>query len=303
MEASCCSMVSVRRSAYLPENVASVTRFVTGIVIAVVSCLLSAWVSVHAEEHPQGLRPSERRLMRELQSRLRYELVWQGSWIPVRAPLGGSATLFVHMTSDRIAYCSLDLGNCAQYFVVDGHLDQRIKEARCSHDTALCGPGGIGIKSVFAFSAKANTASAGLPKLPGIFGGGLAGVPQPGGGFLWESRIVIENREAVLEWYRHTRSERFDGLLAHLRERLRDSDYRSVTVACFATSDPDVHIYGDRRKAGPIAFSLTWNDEREEWLHVGMVEQSQSKAAFEQLRKTIDSIACATISFEKETKE
>jgi hypothetical protein len=79
--------------------------------------------------------------------------------------------------------------------------------------------------------------------------------------------------------------------------QLRDSGYRSVTLACFKPLDPIIYVFGDRKVGSPIIFSLFWDGERKEWTQAGMLERSHNAVTFDELYETIKSIACDTVKF------
>src|SRR5260370_40668377 len=72
-------------------------------------------------------------------------------------------------------------------------------------------------------------------------------------------------------------------------QRTRNSEVKSITIACFAPSDPIVYYFVDRPATGSVVMSAYWDRERKQWFVAASLERSQGPERFEQMRRTIES--------------
>jgi hypothetical protein len=227
---------------------------------------------------------SLRRRERELAARLRWDILWNEVPPGFRVPKGGAARLTAYQTVDTFWYCSRDLGVCAQYSLEDRRLLHRTSQIKCDgkQDDR---------SSVLKFAGQ-------NPKLSFPSEIRTDKLPHPVG-ILWTPTIELSTRVETVKKYKQLRPTELEGLRDWLRTRFQDAGYRSITIACFAPSDPTVFIYGDRpaEPRGAIIFQVFWDREREEWVYAGLLEREHGPERFEELKATIQLIACDTIKF------
>ena len=229
---------------------------------------------------------SLRRRERELAARLRWEVLWNDTPQGFHIPGTGTARLAAYQTGKAFWYCSRDLGVCAQYSLEERHLGDRITSSQYGNEQDER-------KSVLKFAGQ-------NPKLSFPTEIRTDRLPIPDSpGTLWTPAIEVGNREEIVKQYKQLRPMELKGLREWLRTRLQDAGYKSITIACFAPYDPTVFIYGDRPedRFGPIVFQVFWDREREEWVEAGILERRQGPKRFEELKTTVQAIACDTIRF------
>lgn len=259
------------------------------IVIAMMSFSCQTTNTIDPGLHLQTTNKADaslRRRERELAARLRYDILWNEAPPGFRLPEGETAQLAAYQTGDTFWYCSRDLGVCVKYSLEDRRLGQRIGQRTCDGEQD-------DMSSVLKFAGQS-------PKRPLPPEISTHRLPQPVG-TLWTLTVELSSREETVRQYKQLRPPELKGLRDWLRTDLRGTGYRSITIACFAPMDPTVFIYGDRppERGGPIVFQVFWNMEREEWVEAGMLEQVQGPKKFEELKATVQAIACNTIRFNK----
>ena len=229
---------------------------------------------------------SLRQRERELAVRLLWEILWNDAPRGFRVPQTGTARLAAYQTDKAFWYCSRDLGVCAQYGVEGRRLGRRINSVQYGNeqDDRISVLKFAGINPKPPFPAEIRTDRPSIPDFAGA---------------LWTPAIELGTREEIVKQYKKLRPVELEGLREWLRTGLQVAGYRSITIACFAPSDPTVFIYGDRpaERFGPIVFQVFFDREREEWVEVGILEQSQNPEKFKELKTTVQAIACDTIRF------
>lgn len=155
------------------------------------------------------------------------------------------------------------------------------------------------IESVLAFAGANRQAPAAqkTTERP-LFGGTISGTLGSPGAIIWTATIKLDNRAETLKYYQQLRPAELDGLREWLRTHLRGAGYKSVTIPCFASSDPKIYVYGDRPERGPIVFSVFWDEESEEWVEAGRLDRMEDRAQIDKLKSLIEPIACSTIRFD-----
>lgn len=262
-------------------------------VVSMVSISCQTTDKTHAGLSRQTTNPADaslRRRERELAACLRWEILWNDAPLGFRVPEGGTARLAAYQTGDNFWYCSRDLRVCAQYRLDERQLGQRINSIKCSGEQD-------DMSSVLKF--------AGQPPNQPLTSGQRVGGLASSSGILWTPTLELNTREAMVKQYKQLRPTELEGLRDWLRTSHQNTGYRSITIACFASSDPEVYIYGDRpaERRGPIVFSVFWDKEREEWLEAWILEvavlreRGQGTERFEELKAMIQAIACDTIRF------
>ena len=223
---------------------------------------------------------------RELATRFRWEILWNETPQGFRIPKTGTARLAAYQTDKAFWYCSRDLGVCAQYSLEGRGLGRRINSVQYGNEQ----DDRISMLKFAGINPK--------PSLPAEIRTDKLSLPDSAGA-LWTPAIELGTREEIVKQYKKLRPVELEGLREWLRTGLQVAGYRSITIACFAPSDPTVFIYGDRpaERFGPIVFQVFFDREREEWVEVGILEQSQSPEKFKELKTTVQAIACDTIRF------
>jgi hypothetical protein len=238
---------------------------------------------------------SLRRFEQQLAAVLRWEILWNDSPTGFHVSPNGSATFALHSSPNALSYCSRDVGVCARYKIGPTRNWELVASDRCdggqSNQDALLAFDGENVERPVAKAAS-------RPRH--VFGpGGLTGSPMPGFGVLWAATIRLASREETVRQYRQMRPAEIEGLKEWiLASRKKDAGVKSITIACFAPSDPMVYYYvdGPGKEAGVLA--VFWNREREEWIVAAALERSQNPGRFEEMHRITDSIACSTIKLE-----
>ncbi|HSB14996.1 MAG TPA: hypothetical protein VLE22_11095 [Bryobacteraceae bacterium] len=250
----------------------------------------------------QTSRPNDaalRRLERQLTAVLRWGILWGNLPAGFRVTGDGSARLAIHRTPNLFSFCSPDLGTCAEYAMEGRKIGQRNRSVPCVSGKPPCSQGMNDIESVLAFAGANRQAPAAqkTTERP-LFGGTISGTLGSPGAIIWTATIKLDNRAETLKYYQQLRPAELDGLREWLRTHLRGAGYKSVTIPCFASSDPKIYVYGDRPERGPIVFSVFWDEESEEWVEAGRLDRMEDRAQIDKLKSLIEPIACSTIRFD-----
>ena len=113
---------------------------------------------------------------------------------------------------------------------------------------------------------------------------------------LWTMEVPLPTQKEVLEEYKKLRPSQLADLRAWLDSEFRDSDYKSVTIACFAPTDEDVFVYGERKTLGPIVMSL-FNDIERGWTVAAFSDRPEQAKHIAAMRDRIQKIECERIAF------
>ncbi|MEO8597159.1 MAG: hypothetical protein ABI759_27820 [Candidatus Solibacter sp.] len=232
-----------------------------------------------------------RRLEQQLAATMRWEILWNDTPRGFQVPQGGSASLAAVVTSNSLAYCSHELGVCARYRN-DPHRNWE-REA-----SAKCDGGQTDEDALIAFAGGTVRASAGSQSKVVLGGpGGLKGSPAPGSGIRWTAAVRLGSRDEIVQQYREMKPPEIEAIQKWARATSPPSaGYKSITIACFAPTDPMVYLYGDRGTKGSIVLAIYWDREREEWVFASSLERSQGTQRFDEMYRTIESVACSTFS-------
>lgn len=76
----------------------------------------------------------------------------------------------------------------------------------------------------------------------------------------------------------------------------RNTDYKSITIACFAPTDDYVFVYGQRKTLGPIVMSL-FNDIELGWTVAAFSDRPEEAKHIAAMRDRIQKIECGRITF------
>ncbi len=238
-------------------------------------------------------RPTERTLTAVLQ----WEILWTDSPKGFRLPADGSIALAIHAASGTVSYCSHHAGVCATYGT-DGDRNWE------GSGQAACDDNRTDLDALLSFVGKEPTTRDDPPPEKAH---DFTGIPAAGSGVTWTTKITLGSRADIVMKYRLMRPPK----LADLEKRLRsettgDSEVKSITIACFADTDPIVYYYVDRPTQGPVErptaaptiIGVFWRlDEPQQWVGAGYSQRWQNPGRFDEIHRIIESITCSTLSF------
>ena len=244
----------------------------------------------------QTARADDSRLQaieRTLAAVLQWEVLWNDSPKGFRLPNDGSITLAIQAASDSVSYCSHQAGVCVTYRTGDYRNWEGASSARCDDNRS-------DQDALLAFIGKEPVKPGGGRKTPLVLGrGGFSGSPESGSGITWTTTISLGSREEIVRQYRQMHPQEIEGLQSWIRTATtRDSGVKSITIACFAPSDPMVYYYVDRPAKGSVVMAVFWDRERQAWVVASSLERSQGPQRFDEMHRTIESVACSTLNFE-----
>ena len=125
---------------------------------------------------------------------------------------------------------------------------------------------------------------------------GLNALAEPG--ITWTTRINISRREDIVQQYKQMQPAELDGLKEWIRNAKNSANVvRSITIACFAPSDPMVYYFIDRTDDRPVIMAVYWNKDRQEWIVAASAERLQAPEKFDETHHIIETVACSTIQF------
>lgn len=237
--------------------------------------------------------PSIRATERTLVAVLQWEILWNDSPKGFRLPNDGSITLAMHAAPGSVSYCSHQAGVCVTYRTSDYRNWEGSSSARCDDNRS-------DQDALLAFIGKEPVTPGGGQKTPLVLGrGGLSGSPESSSGIIWTTTISLGSREDTVRQYRQMHPQEIEGLQSWIRTATtRDSGVKSITIACFALSDPMVYYYVDRPTKGSVVMAVFWDRERREWVVASSLERSQGPQRLDEMRRIIESVACSTLNFE-----
>jgi hypothetical protein len=223
---------------------------------------------------------------------LKWEILWDGAPVGFVIPSGEQARFSLDSKPGFLSYCSRDVGVCARYRIDPDRNWERDRSAKCdgaqTDEDALLG-------FIGEISGKP-AVSRGHRQKPTVGRGGLTGAPTPASGITWATTLSVRSRDEIVRQYKQMRPPDLGGLEDWIRTSgTPDSETRSIRIACFAPTDPMVYYYVDRSGREPIEMAAYWDKERQEWVVASSLERSQGSQRFEETRRIIDSIPCATI--------
>lgn len=77
--------------------------------------------------------------------------------------------------------------------------------------------------------------------------GGLTGSPTPGSGIRWPTAVNLGTREEIVQQYKQMHPAEIENLTRWIRSSMNQTAGRTtITIACFAPTDPMVYYYVDR---------------------------------------------------------
>jgi hypothetical protein len=268
--------------------------------------------ALHAQTAGAG-DPSVRSTEQTLAAVVQWEILWNDSPKGFRLPPNGSFVVAIHAASGSVSYCSHQAGVCVTYRTGDDRNWEGTEQALCDDNRS-------DLEAVLAFIQKDSVTSVRKEPTtdhtpPATGERGFSGVPAPesdvtptaGSGVTWTTKIAVGSRVEVVMKYRQMHPPGMADLEKWLRPQLvGDSEPKSITVACFAPTDPMVNYYVDRPTKGPAerptaaptVISVFWRlDQPEEWVVAGYSQRWQNPQRFDETRRIVESVACSTLSF------
>jgi hypothetical protein len=230
---------------------------------------------------------------RTLAAVLQWEVFWNDSPSGFRIPADGSITLAIYAASDFVSYCSHQAGVCVTYRTGDYRNWEGSNSAKCEGS-------GSDEDALLAFVGKGARKPAGGREAPMVLGrGGLSGSPAPGSGITWTTKVTLGSRAEIVRRYQQMHPAEIESLTRWIRSSMNQTGVRSsITIACFAPTDPMVYYYVDRATKEPVVMAAYWDREREEWVGASSLVRSQGSQRFDEMRRTIESVACSTVRSE-----
>ena len=231
----------------------------------------------------------------QLAAVVRWEVLWDDLPAGFRTPSDGRADLALGLDSNSLSYCSHKIGVCARYRTDANRNWERDASAKCD--------GGQSDEQALLFfvggSLRQGNPETGSRARPTLGPGGLGGLPSRGSPVIWTATIRLGSRDETVQRYRLMHPQAIEGLKQWIRaSAARDAGIGSVTIACFAPSDPMVYYYVDRALKGPVEMAVYWDRERQQWAVASSLERTQGPRRFDETRRLIESIPCATLKLE-----
>lgn len=260
-------------------------RFIVAVIVTAV---------LHGQTAPPD-DPGTRSVERTLAAVLQFEILWNDSPKGFRLPSDGSIALAIHATSNSTSYCRHQAGVCVTYRTGDHRNWEGSETGPCNDDRS-------DVDALLSFVQKD---SATRDALPATGARGFAGFPAAGSGITWTAKLVLGSRVEMVAKYRQMHPPELASLQKWLRSQMAgDSELKSITVACFAETDPEIYYYVDRPTKGPIErptsaptiVAAFWRlDQPEEWVVAGYSQRRQNPQRFDENLRIIQSIPCATL--------
>ncbi len=268
--------------------------------------------ALHAQTAGAG-NPSVRSTEQTLAAVLRWEILWNDSPKGFRLPPNGSFAVAIHAASGSVSYCSHQAGVCATYRTRDDRNWEGTEQALCDDNRSDLEAVLAFIQNESVMTARKETTTDHTPPATGArgFSGFPARksvvTPTAGSEATWTTKITVGSRAEVVTKYRQMHPPGMADLEKWLRPQLvLDSELKSITVACFAPTDPMVYYYADRPTKGPAErptaaptiIAVFWRlDQPEEWVVAGYSQRWQNPQRFDETRRILESVACSTLNF------
>ena len=233
--------------------------------------------------------PDIRLIEQTLAAVLRWEILWDDSPKGFRFPNDGTIALAVNRDADFIAYCSHQAGVCVKYRTDPSRNWEGVSSASCEDK-------GNDEDALLAFLGKPKRASSYRDGQVSVGQGGLSGLSLTGSGITWTAHLKLGSRAEILSQYKRMHPVDAAGLAEWLRAA-PSLGSRSITIACYAPTDPMVYYYVNHSGGAGEVMAAFWNRERQEWLVASSLDKIQGSERFDEMRRIIDSISCSTINF------
>lgn len=223
----------------------------------------------------------------EITGKLRWHVMWD-LWPAGFRVSGRDAKIAIAVTPQSMYFCSRNLHGCMQYEIRLGHIGRdlraKVLEGQTSETDAVLQWMRENGEAVLPQPA------AGSPRI-------LGGVATSSNFTLWTMDVKLPTQTELIEEYKQLRTTpELADLRAWLVSEYRNTDYKSITIACFAPTDDFVFVYGERKTLGPIMLSL-FNDIELGWTVAAFSDRPEEAKYIAAMRDRIQKIECGRITF------
>jgi|SRR5579883_350834 len=256
-------------------------------------CLQLLLCTCAAAQNPAGSESGRKALEAQLNDVLQWEILWQTGPPGFRLPDVPLARFALSAASTYLAYCSEDLGVCAQYRTENAVRSwQRLRSTRC------CGSeGALAALNAFVRGSGGTRQQIDPRGYPPTGLGAPSSVPSLEMPVSWTTTLPQLSRAEILNRYKAIDPSQTDSLARWLSAHLSASGYRSVTIPCFRPSDPVVYLYGDHPSRGPVLLSIFWNRETMQWEEASVMQGGGKRSTIDRFKDTVDLLKCGVITF------
>ena len=223
----------------------------------------------------------------EIIGKLHWRILWD-RWPTGFRVSGSDARIAVAKTPESMYFCSRNLHGCMQYEIRFGHVGRplraKVLEGQTSETDAVIQWMRENGEAVLPPPA------AGSPRV-------LGGVATSSNFTLWTMDVKLPTQTELIEEYKQLRTTpELADLRAWLVSEHRNTDYKSITIPCFAPTDETVFIYGERKTLGPIVFGV-FDDVELGWTVAGFSDRPEEAKYIAAMRDRIQKIECGRITF------
>jgi hypothetical protein len=230
---------------------------------------------------------------RELFAVVRWEILWGelpgGASLPSR---GGATKFAVQLATNKLSYCSHDLGVCETYRIEGYRNWQEVTSILCndkrSDKEALL---------AFVNNSPARLVEGGHSVRYGSKGGGFTGGPVERSVITWTTETTLGSLPEIIKQYKRMHPPELKSLEHWLRTPPSADPGKRIKIACFAPTDPEVYLSVTAPGREPVIATIFWNRDAGMWESADGVGPPEDPAAVSRIRETIDSISCASIVF------
>lgn len=220
----------------------------------------------------------------EITGKLRWRILWD-RWPTGFRVSGREAKVAVAMTTQSFYFCSRDLNGCIQYWNRYGHVGRpvnaKVLEGQTSGMDAL----------VQWLRENGEMVMPPATGRPGVLRG--VGNSSP---LFWTFDVRLPTQTELIEEYKKLPPTQLKDLRAWLVSEYRNTDYRSITIPCFAPTDEEVIVYGERKTLGPITMGV-FEDQELGWTVAGFTDRPEQAKYIAAMRERIEKLACDRIVF------
>jgi hypothetical protein len=233
------------------------------------------------------------RLQRELFAVLRWEILWNQSPAGFHRPLSGTAKFAIALARDTLSYCSHDLGVCAMYRIGDYRNFEGINSALCSDD----GKDEDTLRTFIGTVPKLSSENQHSRPSPIVAEHGLGRPSTKDSVAIWTTTASLGTRREIIQQYKRMHPPELVSLQKWLRAENGVGEGLTVTVPCFAATDPLIFISIDERSGEHAVETVFWNREAKIWESADGFGPPVDPAIVAQFREVTKTIACSTMRF------
>jgi hypothetical protein len=222
----------------------------------------------------------------EIAGKVRWRILWD-RWPTGFRVSGREARIAVALTSESIYFCSRNLHGCMQYEIRFGHVGRPLRAKALDGQTS-------DMDAVIQWMRENGEAVLPPPGpgAPRVLRG--VGTSSP---LFWTMDVKLPTQTELIEEYKQLRTTpELADLRAWLVAEHRNTDYKSITIACFAPTDDSVFVYGERKTLGPIMLSL-FNDIELGWTVAAFSDRPEEAKYIASMRDRIQKMECGRITF------